>query len=92
MGEGRMAHQTISDTDATISFCQVELEGELRQAVIFHATVVAHGTRDNVDRLRKREQYCHRVSRLTPSSSTSQSPRITQTRKHGRFDSAAMYG
>jgi hypothetical protein len=57
--EGRMVHQTFSDTDATISSLSgalLELEGELRQAVIFYTTVVAHGTRDNVDRLRKKEQ------------------------------------
>jgi hypothetical protein len=54
-----MVHQTFSDTDATISSLSgalLELEGELRQAVIFHTTVVAHGTRDNVDRLRKKKQ------------------------------------
>lgn len=52
-----MAHQTISDTDATISSlltALLELESELRQAVMFHTAAISNGTRDNIDRLRKR--------------------------------------
>ena len=62
-----MAHQTISDTNATISSLSgalLELEGELRQAVIFHTSIVACGTCDNVDQLCEREQYHHGMPQL----------------------------
>jgi len=36
------------------------LQGELNQAVTFHTAVVSNEMRDNIDRLRKREQYCHK--------------------------------
>jgi len=52
-----MAHQTISDTGAAISSllaALLELESELHQAVMFHTAAISNGTRDNIDRLRKR--------------------------------------
>ena len=57
-GEGRMAHQTISQADTTISSllgALQGLEGELNRAITLNAAVVSSKARDNVDRLRKTE-------------------------------------
>ena len=77
-GKGRVVHQTISDTDATISSLlggMLVLQGELNQAVMFHTALLSNEMRDNIDRLREREQYCHKMCQLTPSISTISTPR-----------------
>jgi hypothetical protein len=92
IGEGRIAHQTISDTGATISSllaALLELESELRQIVMFHTAGITNETHDNIDRLRKRVISPQSVP-TNVNMSTSQSLRTAQTCKHGCFDSTAV--
>jgi len=63
-GKGRVVHQTISDTDATISSLlgtMLVLQGELNQAVTFYTAVLSNEMHGNIDRLRKREYYCDKM-------------------------------
>jgi hypothetical protein len=58
IGEGRVMHQTISDTDAKISSLSGELQSlqdKLNRAVTSHIAVVSNETRDNTHRLRKKK-------------------------------------
>jgi len=65
IGQGRVMHQTISDTNTTTALLLVGLQGlqdKLNRAVISHIAVVSNETRYNTHRLRKKERHCHRMS------------------------------